>query len=396
MQTANIQYIRVLDRVPAELWLKIFESMTPVPSNYQFDLERAACTLANEDYRLEHKYLTILEETQAIQYRLAVVQVCRYWYEVGIQALWSHLSLRITERILEILSGIRHAIERRPALAASVIQVSLQNEHLTLRNQKFISSHLEKIIPQLNSLKIIICPQVYGRYMARPSLDVVVLHQDFVTDNKLAMTDIRNYFTTVRVLDVDLSMRCPARADSSGDVLFPRLERLAISSSIQNTIKCISSQWQIPRLQKLSICSHLSLEWINFIERCGSTLQVLRFAGKYHILNVRIPALKELHVSDCNFNSWRITAPRLERFDMFDIDVHHPILRQHLRQVVKHAQNSFPNLRTVHLRSFQRKQIVTKNAGLIDLDITSWKEAGLDVNIHSSLMQVSQSFQSLG
>lgn len=219
MQTANVQHIRALEKIPAELWHKIFESTTPVPLKYQFNSERAACALVNEDYRLEHKYFTILEETQAIQYHLAVVQVCKYWYEIGIQALWSRLSLRVTDKIFEILGGVRDAIERRPTLAASVIQVSLQHECFTLRNQEIIFSHLEKIIPQLTSLKIIICPPAYGRYMTRPSLDIVVLHRDFVTDNNLAMTDICNHFTTVRVLHVDLSMRCLAKA---GDVLFQR------------------------------------------------------------------------------------------------------------------------------------------------------------------------------
>jgi hypothetical protein len=390
MQTANVlQHIRALERVPPELWLRIFESTTPVPSNYQFDLERAACALVNEDYQLEHNLTTKLEEYQAIKCRLAVVQVCKYWYEAGIQALWSHLSLRSTNKIIEILDGVRDTIERRPALAASVIQVSLQNESLiTLGKRGPISSHLENIIPRLISLKIIICPPVYGCCIARPSLDVAVLHQDFVTDNDPAMIDICNYFKAVRVLDVDMSMsmRDPARAVPDGDILFPRLEGLAISTPNHRTIKCITSQWQIPRLQRLSICSPLPSQWKAFIEKCGSTLQVLelRFVGKSIIngLDIHMPVLKELHISDCRSIFLQITAPRLERFYMFNVGaLWNTILQEHLSQVVMDAQISFPSLRSIHLRSY-RKQAVT------DQDITSWREAGINVNIHLSLTQV--------
>jgi len=103
-------------RVPVEVWHEIFGFVT---SKYEFTLDGRAYVMMNEGLRAE-------EAAEITKSRFSIIRVCKYWYAIGIKALWSHLRINVYGEPIRAIEGIQEAIRRDPLLASYVIRLSLE------------------------------------------------------------------------------------------------------------------------------------------------------------------------------------------------------------------------------------------------------------------------------
>jgi hypothetical protein len=386
---------RALSRIPVELWREIFTFVTSVPHEYEFTCNGAAYVLANEASRTETGIPSKEEIVKIVNLRLLIIQVCKHWYSIGIQALWSHLCIGLKTEAVRDLVGIQCAIDRDPILASFVLRLTIVRSSISKipTDPSLFNRLLRELTGRLPSLQTYICPSEYALCMAKPSLDVVVWEQIIRPVVYYKHFEIP-YIQNTRVLSINFQSVREILAHPN-PFHFPRLESLRLQVYKPSMVDSLTRSWHIPNIQILSIRSSRATPWLEFIEKWGTKIRtlelILRMSDWSRV--VQLPALKELLVDGRFCVLYKIVAPKLERFFIFWIDASERTVREDVIEIVDHARKSFPTLKRLRLRGLEGDPfeddpfiapVEPPSYGLTIHDLDGWREAGLEVDVRSS------------
>jgi hypothetical protein len=337
--------------------------------------------MANNASRTETGIPTSNEAAEITRTYFSIIRVCKRWYAMGIQALWSHLWINVCKNPIRAINGIQSAINRDKTLASYVIRLTLERTRRPAKGSFFIRA-LRTLTPRLPSLQIFICPGIYASGMAKLSLDIVV--HTYPTPLKVYGEALRTpYIQNTRVLFISFQFENKAQSYRT-PVLFPRLESLHLQTSCQRTINYFIRNWEIPNLRILSIESTSAIHWLKFIEK-WSAIDILELSSKKSEWPraIQLPNLKELRVSESLWTSYRIAAPRLEQICLLSFEVRFLPDRDSVIEAIDHARASFPALRRLQFRGLERltSAVHAFDYSLTSSDISTWKEAGFEVDV---------------
>ena len=116
-------------------------------------------------------------------------------------------------------------------------------------------------------------------------------------------------------------------------------------------------------------------------------MSILELSGLFHgrsewPRSIHLPNLKELRVNVGLWMSYKIAAPKLERFGVLLFHALDPPPRENIIRAVDYARTSFPALLRLQFHgigdSYEEEPF---DYDLRRLDIRSWKEAGLEVDL---------------
>jgi hypothetical protein len=328
------------------------------------------------------------EDSTIIRSRLSIIKVCRYWYKIGIQVLWSHIRIRLDNNASKSVSGIKSAIKRNKPLANFVIRLAIQAPGREILNQLLVSD-IRTLIRDFSSLKILICPRECALGSVKDSLDIALLHISRSLDTSQVLAIRAALLRNIRVLSIDLSGRLTSDAEWK-PVLFPHLECMHIQVDNCVTSNVIAQYWETPQIQILSISSNVTPPWLDFLNRWSSKLRILELILQDTTWprGVTLPVLKEILFSAKYNTAWIINAPILERYGLFDINAdRHSSVRDSLLYTVDHVQARLPSFRRLRLIGLPGVPFVFPDEpmGLTSEDIESWKGRGVEVEMQSSL-----------
>jgi hypothetical protein len=390
---------RALSKVPVELWREIFAFVTSVPRKYEFTRDGAAYVMANEASRTETGIPNHEEVAKAIKLRLRIIQVCKHWYSIGIQALWSHLRINSTSaEAIGALLGIRSAIDHDPTLASFVLRLTIVRPRtsMILADPGVFNRHLNELTGRLPSLHTYICPWEYALGMAKPLLDIVVWEQAMHPEVYNKYSEQLAYIQNMRVLSISFQHSDQVVQDWNS-LHFPRLESLRLRTDTISVTDVLTRSWNIPNLQILSIRSSRPAPWLEFIEKWGGILRTLELSFRTRTINwsriIQLPALRELLVDGRLCRLYKIVAPKLERFCIFRINSSGRTVRVDVIAIVDHARKSFPTLKRLRLRGLEGQPyegdpfIVPVDGPIHNLTshhLDGWREARLEMDVRSS------------
>jgi hypothetical protein len=379
---------RAFSRVPVELWRDIFEFGT-VPRKYEFTMDGGAYIMADEASRTETGIPTPEETTENTKFRFSIVQVCKDWYAIGIQALWSHLSIDLCAEPILVIEGIQESINRNTEIASYVTRLTLVEDKQIRAERRTLERSLWRLTSQLPSLRIFIGPGIYACGMAKPSLDIVVWTQHISPNVFHRALEQTTYIQNTQVLSISL------RADIGpplwlnwNPVLFSRLESLYLQIYSSEIIKNITRSWEIPNLHLLSLKSSSITDLLEFIEKWSTNIEILELTidQPEWPRPIQLPNLKELRVGGHLSRYYRITVPKLERFCLLSFQDFYPPQQNDVVIAIKHAISSFPALRRLKFRGLTKDSFLDSTAvpfdyGLTSPDIHEWTKAGPDVDV---------------
>jgi hypothetical protein len=377
---------RALSRVPIEVWREIFELVTLFPRQCEFTKDGAAYVLANEASRAETGIPTSKEEDEITESRFSIIRVCKLWYSIGIRALWSHLRIDVCTEPIRAIEGIQGAINRDISIASYVIRITLEeSRRKTAVTSGVLDGLLQRLTSQLPSLQIFVCPGIYACGMAKSSIDIVVWTRPTYPDVFHRVLKQTTYIQNARVLSISLRANNLVQFNWE-PVLFPRLESLYLQVHSLQIINKLTRDWEIPNLRILSINSISATYWLDFIEKWGTNMDILELSNTNSEWprSIQLPNLKELRVDEVLWRSYRLAAPKLERLCLLSFHGYAHV-RYNVIKAVDHARASFPALRRVQLCGKRRDSSLAGlfDFSLINLDIRSWTEAGLEVDVLS-------------
>jgi hypothetical protein len=294
-----------------------------------------------------------------------------------------------------VIEGIQEAINRDTALASYVKCITLEQS----RRQRPVPSNvlnapLWTLTSQLPSLHIFICPGRYACGMAKSSLDIVVWKLHTHPEIYRKILEQTTYLQNTRLLSISFGTGNPIQFDWN-PVLFPRLESLYLPVYTLQTIDQLTRSWEIPNLHILSIKSICAIYWLDFIEKWGTKIDILELSNELFEWprTIQLPNLKELRVNERLWTSYRMAAPKLDRFSLISSDAFSAPVREDALRAVNHARASFPGLRRLRFRgmegdSYRGETFIPltepSDYDLTSQDIRSWAEAGLEVDVLSS------------
>lgn len=163
---------------PVEIWQAIFEST----ASSDQEMEEEIRIRANWFFSDETEHLigdpTAAESHLAFNTRFNIIFVCKSWYSMGIQALWSHLKLKEID-YWDRASTVYHTLQSNPALGSYVTRLTIIPHHaprlrsITAENRQ----SMDKILPFLTNLKAISCPShVTIHVPSSVTLEVATIH----------------------------------------------------------------------------------------------------------------------------------------------------------------------------------------------------------------------------
>jgi hypothetical protein len=387
---------RALSKVPVELWREIFTFVTSIPHKYEFTRNGAAYVLANDASRTETGIPNRQEIEKIIKSRLLIIQVCKHWYLIGIQALWSHLRINIKAEAVRTLVGIQSAINNDPTLASFVLRltIAIPQSSTILADPGQFNTLLRELTDRLPSLHTYICPSEYALGMAKPSLDIVVWGKTIHPEVYNKYFEQISYIQNTRALSIAFVYTNDILPDWNS-LHFPRLESLRLRVHAISLIDSLTRNWYIPNIQILSIKSSRTTPWLDFIEKWGKTLRTLELLIRVSDWSriIQLPALTELLVDGRFCVLYKIVAPKLGRFCIVWIDGSKRTVREDVITIVNHARRSFPTLNRLRLRGLEGypyedepfiAPVEPPRYGLTGHDLDEWREAGIQVDVRSS------------
>jgi hypothetical protein len=383
---------RALSRVPVEVWRNIFEFVTPVPRKYELTTDDAAYVMANAASRAETGIPSSKEAANIANSRFSIIRVCKYWYAIEIQALWSHLRIDLCAEPIRKIKGIQEAISCNATIASYVIRMTLEES----RTKPPVASEvldrpLQMLTSQLPSLQIFVCPCKYARGMAKSSVDIVVLKRDMHPKTFRNVLEQTSYIPNTRMLSIQFQ-RHNTEILYWNRMLLSRLESLHLQIYSRQMINNLTRAWEIPNIRILSIKSDSVIDILDFIEKWGINIEILELSiDRFEWPRpIQLPKLKELRVSEGIWTSYHITAPKLERFCLLSFSLGGPPTRNHIFKAVDRAKESFLALRRFQFRGLSEDSYPMETAisfSFYDypnsLDTHSWAEAGLEAHIRS-------------
>lgn len=375
-----------MDKVPVEIWRAIFELVPSISSQSELSLEGESYVFVNSDSRRDFNVTTFEEEAHAARERLTIVQVCKHWFDIGIQALWSHIRIVADFSVYRSVAGIEEAIQRAPTLAKFIVRLTIVPRS-TSNGQGLILPRIENIMSQASSFKIFFGPAEYATWMIHEPIHVLIMRGYLRLDQSCKFIE-EGTFQNVCVLGIYLWFGMDDNTTWK-PVHFPRLYSLQMHANDPLTANYITRYWKMPQLRILSILSVGAADWLPFMEKNGSELRTLEISilnGPDWAREVHFPKLAELHISAKRLVNRRILAPNLEQLCIFSIDAsQHHNTRETLIQAVNLVRSGSPALRRLRLSGVPGKDFTapgeSRGNGLTTQDTKLWKEAGVEVDI---------------
>ncbi|CAG7851421.1 SubName: Full=Uncharacterized protein {ECO:0000313/EMBL:CCA71152.1} [Serendipita indica DSM 11827] len=333
-----------------------------------------------------------------IESRKAVVGVCRMWYALGIQRLWSHVVIYLSNPHI-VVDSIVKALRSNPPLASHVRRLTIssspyqggvtftQNENHELR------SDLLLIISKFTNLEIIYSPSDLIDSSVNthlPSLSILLLQRAW--SNFLSTSpNLTLPWLTIRALVLNLGGALPGT--SSGEsVCFPNLTHLEIRASQYGVIRYVGELWESPRLEELILKSCFYDEWRKFIDRNRDRLETLSlfhiYAGQtppWHG-TMLLPRLYRLSTSDPTMIMDHLTAPKLTELyiPMASATVRLPqAFRSMLVSTVDALIQQFPVVKTIGVSGKNGKPLQPQSSAdaIHHEDMEKWLKQGVIVNV---------------
>jgi hypothetical protein len=144
-------------RLPVELWKDIFAMASTIPGKDEFSTQSSAYISMACDGTDSEAVPSFSEQTQLIKTRLNIVQVCKYWYSIGIQSLWSHLRLFIHRGMsLKTCVELQKTLQTRPQLGSFVTRLTILA--FAYRNLGWVSESVKQILKCTPNLRTLDCP----------------------------------------------------------------------------------------------------------------------------------------------------------------------------------------------------------------------------------------------
>lgn len=310
------------NKLPVELWREIFAHTTAVASKDEWTVEGSAHNLMICDDYPVSAALTREETLNTIKMRLNIVKVCKSWYAMGIQTLWSHLPLKASDTVFLQLDEI---LNKHPDLGRFVIRLSISSSsrHKSVDIVLLHNLIRNSILPRFPSLRIISCPLAFGLGVYPFQPDVVLLQQPPVLEHSLihsnlSLTGGSHFWHITRTLHINLA-HLSSPIDYCQDIDFPRLENLRIAVFTDILTEYVTRRWKTPKLRELSVNSrgHTENAWISFIEKCQQMekLDICIGTGFNISRTIHMPELLALYTTANFTTSWAsvIKAPKLYR-----------------------------------------------------------------------------------
>lgn len=378
---------RAIERIPTEIWIDIFHRMVGISIIDEFGLNGAAYVLVDRHSQPNVGSIMPVKESHAFRSRLIITKVCKHWYRIGIQALWSHIRIQLNNTEFRALNEIRNAIKRDSALASFVIRCSLLAALETTFNE-ILMSEIRLLIQNFSYLKILYCPQEYTIASPLSSLEVAVVAPGFGSYRGGMLIVTRPSFQNARTLVINFNGLSGLKLECH-PISFLRLENLRIQVTDTMIADCVIRYWKVPNLRIVSITSHVTSPWLDFLETWNKELCIMELSLEDHDWprEISLPVLREALFSAKQYTHWMLNAPRLERFGLFEIDASkHSNIRENLTYTVEQVQKTFMSLRRIRLIGHEGVPFVApaEPNGLQEEDIESWQLSGIETEIVSS------------
>jgi hypothetical protein len=306
-------------RVPFEIWTKIFTLATIIPGKDDLIVDPISYVAMTCD-KTSSNILTPTEQLQVYNGRLQIIRVCRYWYAIGVQLLWSHLRITLPGST-GTLRHVYNILERRPEISKSVIRLTIRYRP-NLGHVGGVS--VERMIKHLSSLRILCCPTEFGTigHFYRP--DIVVLNPQFKVHQTLPMFGGK-FWLNIRILIFRQGLgRIVTYAPEEAE--FPQLGTLQIHDEHGNVLRYIAEYWKMPALYTLSIETYsppsTSYQWVKILESCAMNLQKLELLTRPPIGDqleaITMNRLKAFYLLP-GCSGWKniIFAPGLQRLGLY-------------------------------------------------------------------------------
>jgi hypothetical protein len=369
-------------RLPVEIWRHIFAFATLIAGKDEFTTQSASynpmiCDKANTITSPSPE-----EQSHIIKARFNIVRVCKYWYFIGIQSLWSHLRLvvhRSSSRRIPV--ALIESLQRAPLIASYVIRFTVVT--IANRNPGWLSGDVMKILSCLPNLKIMDCPFLDNLESDPLDYDAIAL-QLYGSQIILASEPHRFYHNT-RVMNIYLNN---VYWNEVQPIELPRLESLNIRGINHSSLlaRNISANWKLPSLQMLSISGSPTVCWVDCLDVWGNKLRKVQVntATSYYepyAATANTPELTELHVSfkALKIFQGRLRAPKLLRLAVFDIGSIDGDCGPKINGVIE----TCPTIQQLCLVPTQHRATIPPEA-IGPVDLAGWQKRGIVVESRSN------------
>jgi hypothetical protein len=316
-------------RLPTEIWTNILCLATRMQDDDEF-ADNVQSIISTKPFNLlvgvKCDTTGENEEKQIIKDRLCFVKVCKSWYRIAIRFLWSHLKINISPQVCNLIFIIEQ-LERSPLLRSFVLRVDIDvawdemmsnelDEEESCAIIKEIGSLLStRFYPLLMQLQCLFSPLVFAKGDIPVHPSVVFL----LPGGLLPSTQVETRFGAdfsweggphfwrhTQILDVNLDgaqlVTGKGYGRSNAPIIFPRLIGLKLAScEDESIIEYITSTWQAPCLQMMTLHLEYTDAWFSLIEWTKSNLVTLHLFTYIlpHHSPIEIPSLKTIVVQQC-------------------------------------------------------------------------------------------------
>jgi hypothetical protein len=333
---------RGLNRLPVELWQEIFAFATDIND---LGINKEGSWRKKPRYFFDTRDeellrgLTVLQSQYFLLTRYSIVLVCKSWYILGIQILWSHLHID-EANVHTVAPSLYKVLRYNPTLSSYVVRFTIRperNSGTTLTNATNVKS-IAKIVPLLKDLEAISCPFAYLSHLTPsiPSNIVFVYGHDiaaarqarwkFWKKKKIASDD--NYWHHCRILYFNLKHDRWIFQRDERQIFFNNLTDLRLDVTHTGAVSWINTNWDLPLLKHLSLISPPNVQWVPLLQRVRLTLETIQISlGRDNFdlsNNIVMPNLQEIHVINVRYmyqwpnGHWYkiFQSPNLRRFTM--------------------------------------------------------------------------------
>lgn len=388
--SSHCQHISPL---PVELWRHIFSFSTTIPGKDEFSHDVRA--FGSMPHNREDILATLTPEELSfiLKTRHTIVRVCRRWYAIGIEALWSHLRVegRSWRSQLEV---IHQAVETNPYLAPFVIRLTAEVElgSFRLRPEDTTNSSVTHILSKFKNLRIFNSAwgDIAGQFP--PSVELATLgsapqgNHGFFNLNP----DVISRLCTLKSLTLDCrTVTFTLPPSSLAAIVFPNLTTLRIETSHDTFCSHITDMWYFPVLQTLSLIGTGARYWMNLVQRCRNTIEQLELQvwdSRHTFPDMDpwdMPVLSTLSLDPTQYGPWLtlMKAPILQHVALWNVDFIEGF-NSRPTQLVESAQNiksHYPSIRNLHIYELGRALSPRTRYGLSRQDIVALGEGGVTV-----------------
>lgn len=287
--------------LPVEVWQHIFSNATDihqVASSSHGD-EFCYFFLAEEEALLRDP--RGIQTSNLIRARLSIVLVCRSWYLMGIPIFWSHLQVPTHDP--QHIHSIYESLTINPGLANYVTRVTIL-QHPSMQLFDDALSMILQILPTLANLSAIACslnislmlPTNLRTKMATLHSGSIIAISDFIRRSE---NPDASFWNRCQVLSFTFDGRLATNflRDVPSQLTFNKLNSLRLYTKHSGVAEWISTYWNTPILQNLSILPD-RIQWTQLLRKNSLNLRTLQIRAPWDyvsIARIDMPNLMELH-----------------------------------------------------------------------------------------------------